>query len=323
MSQKIKATLLQALPVIVIATLLVVAIIYAWTEPPYGGVCADPPCPPGGNVPAPINVGDSTQYKSGALGIGGLFRGYSNAVFDGNVGIGTASPGTKLEVAGQIKITGGSPGSGKVLTSDASGLASWQTPAAGGVGGSGTANYLAKWTAGTTLGNSQIYDNGTNVGIGTAGPGAKLHVYGGKIYVSDAGSNTGIQIAASWIGDHYDGILHIQSGGSVVAFDGGDTVRISNLTNCNTIDTDASGNLHCGTDEKWPPSCTTRTATAGGGGREVAVSCAAGETVMSGGCSCAPDSGVNYLTGFGLSGNGWWCQCRSTYVPTASVRCCW
>jgi len=62
------------------------------------------------------------------LGIGGLFRAYSNAIFDCNVGIGTINPGAKLEVAGQIKITGGSPGAGKVLTSDASGLASWQTP---------------------------------------------------------------------------------------------------------------------------------------------------------------------------------------------------
>jgi hypothetical protein len=44
---------------------------------------------------------------------------------DGSVGIGTTSPGAKLEVAGQIKITGGTPGTGKILTSDASGLASW------------------------------------------------------------------------------------------------------------------------------------------------------------------------------------------------------
>ncbi len=46
----------------------------------------------------------------------------------GNVGIGTSTPGTQLEVAGQVKITGGSPGIGKVLTSDASGLATWQSP---------------------------------------------------------------------------------------------------------------------------------------------------------------------------------------------------
>lgn len=45
----------------------------------------------------------------------------------GNVGIGTPAPTAKLEVNGQIKITGGSPGDGKILTSDASGTASWQS----------------------------------------------------------------------------------------------------------------------------------------------------------------------------------------------------
>ena len=49
----------------------------------------------------------------------------------GNVGIGTTSPGAKLEVAGQVKITGGVPGLGKVLTSDAVGLATWTAPATG------------------------------------------------------------------------------------------------------------------------------------------------------------------------------------------------
>ena len=45
---------------------------------------------------------------------------------DGNVGVGTTNPSAKLEVNGQVKITGGTPGVGKVLTSDADGLASWQ-----------------------------------------------------------------------------------------------------------------------------------------------------------------------------------------------------
>lgn len=42
-----------------------------------------------------------------------------------NVGIGTPQPTAKLEVNGQIKITGGAPAAGKVLISDASGLATW------------------------------------------------------------------------------------------------------------------------------------------------------------------------------------------------------
>ena len=37
----------------------------------------------------------------------------------------------------------------------------------GGVSGSGTTNYLPKWTGSSALGNSLIFDNGTNIGIGT------------------------------------------------------------------------------------------------------------------------------------------------------------
>ncbi|MBU1292386.1 hypothetical protein KKH07_02865 [Patescibacteria group bacterium] len=55
--------------------------------------------------------------------------GAQGVIFTGskNVGIGVTAPGAKLEVAGQVKITGGSPGAGKVLTSNAAGLATWQT----------------------------------------------------------------------------------------------------------------------------------------------------------------------------------------------------
>ena len=70
---------------------------------------------------------------------------------DGNVGIGTINPSAKLEVAGQIKITGGEPGAGKVLTSDDStGLASWQTPSAGTIYTAGTDISIV----GTTINNT-------------------------------------------------------------------------------------------------------------------------------------------------------------------------
>jgi hypothetical protein len=49
----------------------------------------------------------------------------------GNIGIGTIAPGARLEVAGQMKITGGTPGLGKILSSDATGLASWISPSTG------------------------------------------------------------------------------------------------------------------------------------------------------------------------------------------------
>ncbi len=44
-----------------------------------------------------------------------------------DVGIGTSTPDAKLHVVGDVKITDGTQGVGKVLTSDASGFASWQT----------------------------------------------------------------------------------------------------------------------------------------------------------------------------------------------------
>jgi hypothetical protein len=45
---------------------------------------------------------------------------------NGRVGVGTASPQTKLHVAGTVRLVDGSQGQGKVLTSDAAGNATWQ-----------------------------------------------------------------------------------------------------------------------------------------------------------------------------------------------------
>ena len=44
--------------------------------------------------------------------------------------------------------------------------------------GTGTANYLSKFTSSSEIGNSIVYDNGTNVGIGTSSPDTKLTVSG-------------------------------------------------------------------------------------------------------------------------------------------------
>jgi hypothetical protein len=49
----------------------------------------------------------------------------------------------------------------------------------GGTGGTGTTNYVAKFTNSTTLGNSQIFDNGTNVMVNTTTDnGSKFQVSG-------------------------------------------------------------------------------------------------------------------------------------------------
>jgi hypothetical protein len=49
---------------------------------------------------------------------------------------------------------------------------------AGGITGSGTANYIAKFTGSNAVGNSVIYESAGNVGIGTSLPTAKLEVAG-------------------------------------------------------------------------------------------------------------------------------------------------
>jgi hypothetical protein len=49
----------------------------------------------------------------------------------------------------------------------------------GTISGSGTLNYIPKFTPdGITIGNSQFFDDGTNVGLGTITPTAKLHLLG-------------------------------------------------------------------------------------------------------------------------------------------------
>jgi len=51
---------------------------------------------------------------------------------------------------------------GKVLTSDATGLATWETPATG-ITGTGTNGYMSKWTSSTTQGNSIVQDQGIQI----------------------------------------------------------------------------------------------------------------------------------------------------------------
>jgi hypothetical protein len=47
------------------------------------------------------------------------------------------------------------------------------------ISGGGTTSYIPKWTGSTGIGDSIIYDTGTNIGIGLTNPGYKLEVRGG------------------------------------------------------------------------------------------------------------------------------------------------
>src|SRR3990167_2988968 len=87
---------------------------------------------------------------------------YYNPVGNGNIGIGMINPGQKLSVVGVIEST-----SGGFRFPDST---TQTTAAVSGLGGGGTVNYVGKFTGTGTIGNSLIFDNGTNVGIGDTNP---------------------------------------------------------------------------------------------------------------------------------------------------------
>lgn len=99
------------------------------------------------------------------------------------LGIGTNNPAEKLEVNGAIKVGNtitSNDGTIRWTGTDFEGRKSgtWVSLTGSGVSGSGTTNFLAKWASPSSLGSSQVFDNGINVGIGTNIPAAKLHIEG-------------------------------------------------------------------------------------------------------------------------------------------------
>lgn len=124
----------------------------------------------------------------------------------GNV---TITEYTKIRASGatlsQIKITGGAVNT-YVLTTDATGLASWTDPATvlsnvNGVTGLGVVNYVPRWLSTSNLSaTGSIYDDGLRVGIGVIATQSILHIRGTDAYsliVEDFIGNNWMSIRSS------------------------------------------------------------------------------------------------------------------------------
>lgn len=112
------------------------------------------------------NVGIGTQNPRGKLEVAG------NLITTGNLGIGISNPQYPLHVSGRIQATGDictDLGGGKCLSQLAPPSPPVITPTpiivgrGGGVGGSGTPNYIPIWTGANTLSNSILSQIGTKL----------------------------------------------------------------------------------------------------------------------------------------------------------------
>lgn len=122
---------------------------------------------PTGAAGAPGATGPAGATGAGVAGPTGPVGSTGPAGATGaNGGAGATGPTGPTGAAGTPGATGAAGTPGAAGPTGAAGLTGPTGP--GGV--SGTTNYVAKFTAATTVGNSQIFDNGTSISIGTATP---------------------------------------------------------------------------------------------------------------------------------------------------------
>jgi hypothetical protein len=149
--------------------------------------------------------GNQIVIGASGVGLGGntTVLGNSSTTFAriwGNLGLGTSTnSGFLLDVNGTARVSGAATlsnlaGTGtRMVVADANGLLSTQAIASGAVTGTGTTNYIPKFTSSSSIGNSIIFDDGNCIGINTSSPYSasqfKLDVNGGFIVKNTSGVN--------------------------------------------------------------------------------------------------------------------------------------
>ncbi len=140
----------------------------------------------GGNSTASANIllqSSGNAYFAGTLDLG------TNTIYDGNLtgdwnfNSGNLSSISTLAATSTVTFSGLGTGTDNTvvilngsnqLTTDEIDARVWGTTL---TDGSGTTNYISKWSDADTLTNSLLFDNGTNVGIGTSTPDSYLKLY--------------------------------------------------------------------------------------------------------------------------------------------------
>jgi hypothetical protein len=134
---------------------------------------------------ASAKIGHSASYWDNRL-----FFGDFNLVWVGEYGADDRLSLRGIEMS--ININSSTGTAGQVLTANGSGLVTWQTPTGGSLP-SGTPGQTLRYDGTNWIANSVLYNNGTNIGIGTSTPQSQLHTTGS---VRFAGLSTATQTQA-------------------------------------------------------------------------------------------------------------------------------
>ena len=125
-------------------------------------------------------------YVNGAIGTngaitignGGSGTSYLYALSGSDLILNAGGDRVTIRQTGNVIINNLSGSGTRMVVADANGVLSTQAVPSGTISGSGTTNYVPKFTGTSAIGNSQVFDNGTNVGISTASPSYKLDIKG-------------------------------------------------------------------------------------------------------------------------------------------------